>query len=1500
MIDFSAINSFNNGQRDSFEELVCVLARREPPEAASEFQANEGSGGDGGVEAIWLLDDGSKVGYQAKFFLSIGDSQWKQMDESVTKALTVHPELIRYVFALPRDLTPDRGAKVRGKSERQKWDQRVQKWKRWAAEKSIEIEFDLWSETILKEMLLREGNTALIKFWFSGDVLSETWFGNQIDSATKMLGDRFNPDDHVEVSIETLFDTIARGTGITDQLRTAFAELEQSVVPSIKFTSTEHAPDVATLLVANDAWKELVELKGSFLHDFSTEWDFGSAVSILDRLRDAIWTLERQHDLLNKESLAPENQSKLESVSNSLHDLSSSCSSLSSFFRNKYLKAEALQCAVIYGPAGAGKSHTLGEMAEKRARQGLPTVLVLGQSLTNSLFWEQIGGVLGLEGRTVDDILGVLNAAGERKGERTILLFDAINEGVGAQYWMQNLQEVVNAIQRYSHLAAVFSCREEYLPYAILDSLSEKLPKFLINGFSTPEELEQAAIRYLDAKGIARPNTPWRSPEFSNPLFLKSVSEALHAKGLTEFPLGLNGASNILVLYLDALSWRTGIETINPNTISTSIKECVRLVADRMATEGCDFVEVGEATIFAEESFKGRTPPEGKTWLQVLIETSLFRLDPSPYSEDVDPFNPPPELVRFAFQRFQDHLMATYLVSKVEKKSASVAFDRGGPLNFLFYSGQQDHGFRHDYAGLLGALSTIYPEKLGLEFAKTLPDWEQHWEEGQLLQEAFGESFKWRSVDAFSDATRELLNCLNDHYIEPLGLLLEVSMSVDHPYNAFYLHSRLKQCEMPERDSRWTRWINWASGEEFNQAERIISWALSIFDCSADVKHLELASVILAWALSSSRITLRDRATKALTTIFLADARVFDFLLEKMHDCDDPYIVERLYAAAYGACCIDQNTDRLKSYSCGVFAKVFSKRQPPVALLTRDYALGIIELANCKGALESKLSLEDCYHPFNSDTPIFGMTKETVENIAEERGCKKIFHSSSSEWGDYGKYSIPGRVRSFLTTLLDHPKPISKEQLKQTFIKEVIFPYVERVEALEELESAITVYAGNPFLLLKGEFDEERMESETEVHKEMEANALRHLESLLDEGERKRLSTEYFRNYGDSEDFDSVDLEQCRLWVTKRAYELGWNSELFPNDGNHTSYSRHENDFERIGKKYQRIALDEIQARLADNFWILQDWPAKPFVYRYSNHEFRRNIDPTILPTDTRFEAMGDSPKDWIVEPKIILPEVEEADLKQWPFQKDPTQSMTENLIRIDENGKRWLVLYEYSFDKQKYPGPCRGEHGMRIEEFRFLYCVFLKRGKAREFAEFLETKHSLDGHSFQPIEITDGPFLREAYWRDTWPTKKFSDYEWGAPDGCEFAIPISDYHWESHLDKTLPNGFTNYMPQKWFANELGLSMSETVPQAWQNKFGSVVIQAQRPSEHQIVVVIDEDTLNSYSDDFEIEPFWLMIAERNTWPNGRNDESCWRRSEGAVWQERSSWQKVRWNKDTKR
>jgi hypothetical protein len=729
-------------------------------------------------------------------------------------------------------------------------------------------------------------------------------------------------------------------------------------------------------------------------------------------------------------------------------------------------------------------------------------------------------------------------------------------------------------------------------------------------------------------------------------------------------------------------------------------------------------------------------------------------------------------------------------------------------------------------------------------------------------------------------------------------------MSIGHPFNAERLHTHLEKYELAERDSHWTQWINGSSREEFSQIDRIVSWALSSLDRQSDKSHLQLASLVLAWSLSSSHMTLRDRATKALTTIFLKQTDTFEYVLNKMYDCDDPYIIERLYAAAFGACCIDPNPERLKHYSHQVFAKVFADVKPPVALLTRDYALGVIELAESKSALGEGVQIADCYYPFGSDEPKFDLTKEQVEEVADQRGGKSIFQSASSEWGDYGKYSIPGRVSNFLTTCLTDAAPVSASEIKDRFEADVISPYPERVGALEAYNQAsilpIEFYRKIIEVAEEAEIETDTIEFDFENGEDAisKEDALSGLQALLSDDENQRLIDEYFNDAAGYGDYSKVSVDQCRLWITKRAYELGWTKELFPRDGHGGGYLRHENDLERIGKKYQRIALDELQARLADNYWTLEGWPERPRHYKYSHNEYRRNIEPTVLPTETRYHSGMRLDVDWMSEPKITLPQVREAGLKQWPFTEDPTKSMSEKLVRVDKNGKRWLVLYEFNQAEEYYSEPSNRGHGKRYDEFRFFYCVFLKKGNASALADYLAVKKNLNVSDYEPRGFTNGPYLGEAYWRNTWQGEKFDKHVWKAPAGCDFAIPISNYHWESHLDKTLPDGFSNYMPQKWFADELGLSMSPSGPQYFEDDGGNMVIQSQNPSELQTAVVIDEAVLLRYAAEYDVEPVWIMIAERNTWPGGDNGESSYRRSEGAVWLDGADWKQVGWNNDT--
>jgi hypothetical protein len=1528
-MDFHRINDFGQGQRDSFESLLKVLARREKIHGAVEFQPNDGRGGDGGVEALWLLSDGSKVGYQSKFFSSLEDAQWRQMDKSVTQALATHPQLVKYIFALPFDLTPNRGPKAMGKSQQEKWDDCVTKWKAEAEKLSISVSFELWGATVLTDKLMEHGNGPLREHWFGEVVLDSQWFQNQISKSVKKLDDRFNPDDHVEVSIEGLFDAIVRGPATRKALSTAIDGLLKNTVPNIEFTITNVVPDQDKLKAMQLDWDLLTLEKPMIPSTPDKPWMWIKLADAANRISTNASEVLRPFYLIDKDAQSKEDKLQLEAVSHSLRALASAAYQIERTFSSKGLVAESRQCALLLGEAGSGKSHVLGQVASRRVEQGLPTILILGQDISDAPFWSQLGQLLGIKGNSAEEILGTLNAIGERLSTRTLILFDAINEGVGAHYWKHWLPSVVASVQSYPFVATVFSCRDVYAEYAIPKGLSSSLPQYYIQGFSSPEERERAAIEYLDKKGISRPNTPWLSPEFSNPLFLKSTSEALAAKGATEFPRGLHGVSQLMALYLESFSARMGLQSATSTEISRTLKRIVGAIAVQMADDEQDFLAVDKASEIIDGFIGNRSAPEGKTWLDVFVQTNLFRRDPPPYYADDAHLRSPSELIRFSFQRFQDFLMADALVDKVleenrkvvstkrigllkrlwttinfkisnfQKSKADGDIKKTGALNFLFVEGDPSQRTRHDFAGLISALSTIYPERVGSEFVLSLPNWEKHWSQGHPFQPAFAESFKWRRLDAFSDDTLDLLNSLDSGWADPLRLLLEVSITIDHPYNANRLHDNLKRFSLAERDSYWTQWINYSSREELSQIDRIVSWSLSAVGGKANAQHIELAATVLAWSLSSSHMTMRDRATKALASLFLKHAVAFENVLHNMKDCNDPYIVERVYAAAFGACCSDPNSDRLQSYSQLVFDAAFASGKPPVALLTRDYALGVIELAEFHGSTGSKVDLSRCYHPFSTEPPQLGLTKNEVEEIAKASGDERILRSAGSEWGDYGKYSIPGRVRSFLTTPLSEPSPKSMVELKKACYDEIVAGRQDRINALEAYEESTRFSGQINFRIVGREESAETAEKVRDEDEERTSNLRKGFETLLTDDERRRMSEEYFRDGKSNEDYEHVSIQQCRWWITKRAYELGWTKALFPRDGYDGGYSRHENDLERIGKKYQRIALDEIEARLADNFWSLQGWDSRPNIYRHSHHEFRRNLEPTILPNNSRLTRDHSDEDAWIIEPKIELPEVGEVELQNWPRQCDPGASAADIVHRHSPDGRDWVVLYDHVQDRSSYTEDGGRDHNFRMEEFRFFQCVLVPTGRAKGLAKHLHDQQEIDVWSFKPIEYVDGPYIGEAFWRDTWESIKLSDGNRKTPGNFPIAIPVAFYQWESHLDKTLPDGLSTYLPQRWFAEELGLVKKSDDLRSWKRKSGEEVFKVfMSRVDHQSGVVIEANVFDDYLASHDLEPVWLFVAERSAWPINDRELAQRPRFEATIWRDGKKLKSLNWVRDT--
>jgi hypothetical protein len=217
---------------------------------------------------------------------------------------------------------------------------------------------------------------------------------------------------------------------------------------------------------------------------------------------------------------------------------------------------------------------------------------------------------------------------------------------------------------------------------------------------------------------------------------------------------------------------------------------------------------------------------------------------------------------------------------------------------------------------------------------------------------------------------------------------------------------------------------------------------------------------------------------------------------------------------------------------------------------------------------------------------------------------------------------------------------------------------------------------------------------------------------------------------------------------------------------------------ERVGKKYQWIALYELLAWLSDTHWIKGDWGELPRPYSYpTDTAFQRDLDPTLaekadiepLPNETW----------WRLD--FNLQRTETDQLTAWANQNDPWQAAKAAIFR-EGAGQQWITLYSFQRAVERFSERdfVRREIGLRREGFLFVQSLIVSKRDLRACYKALVAAKRRDGHSLEPSNLTDGPFLGEYPWRATWP-----DLGWhfvdSLPQGVNGLKPVAEYWWESH-----------------------------------------------------------------------------------------------------------------------
>ncbi len=1416
-LDWRSIRPLNGGCDKGFEELISQLARSHSP-SASRF-VRKGTP-DAGVECYAVLPSGEEWGWQAKYFTSLRSTQWAQVDASVAKALQSHPRLVRYFICIPLDRADGRvGA---NRSAMDKWEQYVTKWRDLASARNMAVDFVYWGSHELLTLLAHPENAGRVAFWFHIREFDNAWFRRQLDVALGTAGPRFTPELNIDLPLALDLAAFGRTSQFVVHAKTRSIGIRE------KLRLLEYAPRIRNMSIHPVLDTVYASVRAA-LHELSTMELPPVGPSPLKALLVSMEAAENSATAALEACIGQEKELEIESGSSrgtaasktemglalracqtSLLALISEITSAREWFAN----ADAIASSTLLllrGAAGSGKTHLLCDLARQRLDAYRPTILMMGQLfISESEPWPQALQQLDLAELSTEGFVSAIECAAEAAHSRALVMIDGLNEGKGRQIWASHLPAFLARLQRSPWIGVVLSVRTSYEDSVVPPEVRGGATRLTHPGFA---HIEYDATRSFFAHfGIEFPSTPLLSVEFRNPLFLKTLCQGLHDRGERRVPRGFHGINAAFELYLSGINQRLARD-LGFDARDSLAQQALRRFAEACVDAGDNWLALDRAKEVVNGLLPGRNYEKslfrGLVGEGALVEESAWSIEGGPQ-----------EVVFICYERLADHLRANILLDRhLDERDPAAAFAPGAALA-LWRSGESAIDI-----GLFEAMCIQVPARAKRELMLLQPSFGDSWE----LRSAFRQSVVWRTHTDVTRATGEVLLRLvqdGDHELaETLDVLVTVSTLPDHALNAYFLDEMLRKCPMPRRDSAWSVYLHHAWRSR-GAVDRLVDWAASVgASDEIDSEVAVLCAVTMAWFFSTSHRNLRDRATKAVVNLLTDRLEVVNEMVGRLHDVDDPYVVERVFAVAYGVATRSADKNAVGRLATIVYGAVFAAGKAVCHVLQRDYARGVVERAAFLGA-EGKWALASVRPPYGSAWP----------SIPSEDDLRPWLDRRS---GGGGQPWPGGRI---VSSVMD-----------DDFGRYVIG----------------TNSGSTNFLSLR--LTDEPWDPSAPATEKGAADVIG--------SQDKRSNTEL-------RFAPRFQLSDIQRYVLKRVFDLGWTAELFGDFDRALTwrYGRTASKPERIGKKYQWIAYHEIMAMVADNFQyretVYEEDGDQAYLGPWQVH--LRDIDPSNTIASVRggtswsghvpawwgvarYDQWGSavSDRDWVLECDG-LPRVEELLLVNSPV-----------------DGSRWLNGQGYFNWQQRLDqdGPSASDEPRDLWYMCHGYLV--RKQDADAFLKWAETV-DFWGRWMPEAGSVYGMFLGEHAWSPAgryYETPYYGDEGWSRPDyGCPVEIRTVALEYSAggkESDCSIEQSFRLRLPVGELVRELGLRWDGRGA-AFVDADGQVV--AQDPTVDQEgpdALLFRADVLDAYFSARGLAMCWAVCGEKRVlWKDADKATRC--------------------------
>jgi hypothetical protein len=678
---------------------------------------------------------------------------------------------------------------------------------------------------------------------------------------------------------------------------------------------------------------------------------------------------------------------------------------------------------LVIGEWGTGKTHLLCDVTRDRIRRGQATVLMLAKNFSGHVLQDVCDRIdVGMRPEVLFDRL---QQAADALGERSVVIVEGVNEGRRDEW-----RKAINALRLLTAerpgIALVVSCRTPFEEVAIANGDREFFHQVQHLGFDDQEFDAQAA--FFEYYELPLPEVPLLDREFSRPLTLKLICQSLKnltgrklAQGFAGIASGQKGMTFVLESFVNRVGEPIEKEYgLDPKGCWWLLKASNR-IADKkqagfapcMAVFNRSFVRPTEADRILAANYPGLTRSRRRNLLESLRTSGLLE-------EDVIWYRSQGQIksrivFRLPYQRFSDHLIARHLLEAYLDVSSVAAIKRslspGSRLGQIFKRRKFD-GSRYAESGWAQALITEFPLRAGgrlpinqRELFFALP------KSARSLSayfEPFIEGLFWRDPNSFTEGTRRLinqyLNASDSVWEKVIDALAAVSTKPKHPYHARRLYDYIARFPMAERDERWSEYLRRKYVSP--TIHRLLTWAQHLNVAAMTERVAGDLTVLLSLVLTTVVRPDRDLATKALVLIGERFPEILFKHAIKTLSFNDPYVPERMLAAAYGVTTslVDSAAalafrPLLGSLADGLYRNMFAPKSAYATqhCLTRDYALGIIELAIRADCIRlSRIARRNISVPFPHIPSCYSSAGVTQPGVSDAVG-----HAIQMDFGNY-------------------------------------------------------------------------------------------------------------------------------------------------------------------------------------------------------------------------------------------------------------------------------------------------------------------------------------------------------------------------------------------------------------------------------------------------------------------------------------------------------------------